>query len=148
MKKLTRNFTKRDQRRSGRGPYRKQSSTVSAKSGSSASWSALSGEFDCKIRIRFAQVIWSMHETKWKCSNYNQLRLEGKHMRSFLWSIHTNTCWQCTDISPIKTVRIGPKMIPPFLKASPMPKIPAPTFPRNRCMRVSTYLKIWISNGI
>lgn len=42
----------------------------------------------------------------------------------------------------MRTVRIGPKTIPPFLKASPIPKIPAPTLPRNRCISVSTYLQI------
>lgn len=57
-------------------------------------------------------------------------------------NIITNTCWQCTAINPIMTVSVGAKTIPPFLKASPIPNIPAPILPRNKCIRVSAYLKV------
>lgn len=55
----------------------------------------------------------------------------------------TNTCWQWTDIIPIRMVSVGAKIIPPFLKPSPIPNTPAPMLPRNRCIRVSTYLDVW-----
>lgn len=44
-------------------------------------------------------------------------------------------------VTPINIVKIGDKINPPFLNASPMAKIPQPMFPFNMFINVSRYLK-------
>lgn len=44
---------------------------------------------------------------------------------------------------PKNSVIIGANTNPAFRKASPMANIPEPTFPLNKCIKVSKNLKIW-----
>lgn len=123
---FTMNLTVFDHPRKRGGPHSKHISTVSAKSG-----------------------FWSWPNfTLSRCEHlsYYESWIELFTALDICYQngIVTRMCWLCTQMIPRMIVRIGERIRPPFLNASPIANTPDPILPFRMCISVSRNLSIYI----